>query len=319
MKLPLENGLLFAHTPKTAGTSLRESLLDSLGKEQLICDYGTGNPMTSAVVEQLCYHTKDLFQLGNHLSGVNRRFCLTGHFSLPRYAAFFPAKNTAKFFRDPVQRVLSHYAHSCRVNGFADGFEAFCQLSFNRDVQTKTLSSFPLCLLGYIGLQEQYSASLAGLNRLYGLSLSEVASNVNTVKSRSDNYNCSEEELALIREYNARDFVLYEKAKTLFEQRQQLEAEGQVFVHGCVREQTLKKIAGWAMRNDRDAPVNLLLSVNGVQAAEVLARDLSLALNGWNSARQGYVGFTHVFKNPLTDDDVVECRVAETGQRLFKV
>lgn len=318
MTLPLEHGLLFAHTPKTAGTSLRNTLLDNLGQEHLICDYSADNPATSALVEQYYYQTKDAYQLGVQLSYRQQPFCLTGHFSLPRYAVFFQARNIVMFFRDPVQRVLSHYAHSCRVNSFDQGFEAFCQLSFNRDVQTKTLSSFPLCLLGFIGLQEHYGASLAALNNLYDLSLTELSSNVNSGKPKSVEYDCSAEQLALIREYNQRDFTLYEKAKALFEQRRHAEVEGSTFVHGCVREQTTKKIAGWAMRYSDAQPVNLTIHVNGDQVAEVQARDLNLALSGWNAARQGYAGFSYAFKQSLQDDDIVECRVTETGQQLLK-
>ena len=319
MTLPLEKGLLFAHTPKTAGTSLRNTLLDALGQEHLVCDYGVDNPMTSSSVEQFYYQTKDVYQLGVQLSFLKQPFCLTGHFSLPRYAVFFKARNIVMFFRDPVQRVLSHYAHSCRVNSFDKGFEAFCQLSFNRDVQTKTLSSFPLCLLGFIGLQEHYGASLTALNGLYNLSLTELSSNVNSGKSQSVEYDCSTEQLALIREYNQRDFAVYEKAKALFQQRQQSAAEGWAFVHGCVREQTTKKIAGWAMRYVDGQPVKVAIYVNGDQVAEVQARDLNLALSGWNAARQGYAGFSYSFGQPLRDNDVVECRVADTGQQLLKV
>ncbi|MGB0849163.1 MAG: hypothetical protein ACPGSM_20685, partial [Thiolinea sp.] len=262
---------------------------------------------------------RDSYQLGKELGQLSQRYCLTGHFSLPRYAVFFQPRNVFMFFRDPVQRVLSHYGHSCRVNGFDKGFEAFCQLSFNRDVQAKTLSSFPPCLLGYIGLQEHYGESLSDLSRLYGISLSERISNVNAAKVHSVQYECSAEELTLIHEYNQRDFSVYAIAKQLFEQRRQLEGEGKLFVHGCVREQTLKKVSGWVMSYNDDRPVDLLLHVNGVQVAEIQARDLNLALNGWNSVRQGYGGFTHVFKKPLADGDEVECRVATTGQLLLKV
>ena len=105
----------------------------------------------------------------------------------------------------------------------------------------------------------------------------------------------------------------------LFEQRQQSAAEGWTFVHGCVREQTTKKIAGWALRYNDGQPVKVAIYINGDQAAEVQASDMSLALSGWNAARQGCIGFSYSFGQPLRDNDVVECRVVGTGQQLFKV
>ncbi len=319
MTLPLEHGLLFAHTPKTAGTSFRISLVDYIGKERVICDYSQGNDTTSQLVEQHYYQARDSHHFGKKLAELKQRFCLTGHFAVPRHSAFFQARNIIIFFRDPLQQVLSHYGHRQRVSGFSGDLEAFCKIPAHRDVQAKTLATFPLHLLGYIGLQEHYTESLQSINNLYDLSLQEQVANVNKDRESSGGkaYTCSAEDELLIREYNQRDFVLYEKAKRLFFQRREVETDGEHFVHGCVTLQTVNRVEGWALRHDDSQPVDVTVIVNSKPVVELRAKDFRVALKGWNAPRHGFVGFTHLFKHSIAKDDVVECRVSSPNQLLF--
>lgn len=317
MSFPLTNGLLFVHMPKTAGTSFRSALAHNYTKKLCWYDYGANAPETTPQLKDLLYAFGDMHKVGDLLfqSAGTKPFCLAGHFSAHRYAPFFQAKNVITFFRNPVQRYISQYEHHCRIDGYEGSLEDFCRLSRYDNVQSKMVGSYPLFLLGFIGIQEHYQHSLEWVRDIYNLELEDLLTNVNDRQAHSI-YQCDDKVLDQIRLNNNEDLVLYEQAKLAFKERWQLQQAGHAYTHGSVQRMTPQSLSGFASRYDSDEPVVVDVHINGLLAGRVRAKEDRPWLRGFNPGRYGYIGFNFNFEKPLEADDKVVCKVAGSGQVL---
>lgn len=319
MDFVLPNGLLFIHTPKTAGTSLRSALLRSYGQKRCWYDYGIEAPETTPEVKEALCSSEDMYSVAElfaHHVGT-RTFCLSGHFTASRYTPFFKSQNTIMFFRDPVQRYLSQYEHHCRLDGYQGSLEDFCQLPRYDNVQFKTLGHYPLHLLGFIGLQEYYQQSLTSIQTTYSLDLEELMTNINEKQNRLP-YQCDKTVLEKIKLNNQQDLILYEKVLLLFRQRQRLEQAGFYYVHGCVQRRTTTSISGFASQYCSKEAVVVDIYINDNLAGSVRAKEDRPWLRGFNPGRYGYIGFNFNFDFPLQSEDEVICKVTNSGQLLYE-
>lgn len=317
MRLPLSNGLLFVHTPKTAGTSFRHALEESLGVDNVFYDYGTVSVVTSQLALEYAYQQRRFPELARVLQRRGGRFCWGGHFSAKKYAPLFQSRNIIMFVRDPVERFVSDYGHHCRVHGYKKDLQAFCQEPSTANVQSRYLGDFPLELVGFLGIQERYSETLVMMRDFYDLELPELAANVNREK-QSEKYELSPELYQCVQEVNQKDSALYQRACALYQERVRLFSFGLPYTYGNVDGFSVRRARGWAFSSGHDDPVAVDVLVDGVVVKQVLATEYMPALRAWSSARSGYVGFEASFpvNDPLPAGGMLECRVAATGQKL---
>jgi len=314
--LIFKDSLFFVHIPKTAGTSFRVALAGALGQEAVICDYGASVPETSECVREYVFARQDHYGLFSVLAADGRRFCITGHVPVKKYAAFFEARNILLFLRDPVQRVLSNYSQFCRVNGYTGTLEAFCQEPRHINRQSQFLGKYPLPLVGLAGIQEQYAESLTLLAHTQGLALQEMGLNVNGEGDSRERETPDASVLALIRRLNGKDISLYRQGQALLAQRLALLAQGMPWTYGQVKQLRPASVTGYAQPEQGDDAVRVAVYRNGTQVAEVAATRYRPGLREYNVARNGFIGFDHAFDTPLEPDERVECRVFDTGQVL---
>lgn len=196
--------ILSIHIAKTAGTTFRE-LLQEYYRDQLCFFYGS---LTNAACEPIA------------ALPINAK-CLHGHFYLKDYRDNFPQAKCITWMRDPVERVVSEYAHLKRQP--ADGnplgqliAQGFSLLDFAhhpdaRNVQYKTIHS--LNNFDFVGIAENFDAELARLYSTTGVELRiGHKSNINPDKI-GPRYLLEDRVRALLAKLNDEDEELYRLAQ----------------------------------------------------------------------------------------------------------
>lgn len=165
--------LVVVHVPKTAGTSLRLALREAYG-EGLLEDYGD-RPLTHPWWRRRAGAMAAALGRAGRPPGAP---CVFGHFLALKYRWCRPAR-FALWTRDPVDRVLSRYAHYLRDSAAGDGSHAarglrpgldldgFLALPNYRDTLTEYLWGFPLERLDFIGTAECFDEDLGRLSRRF--------------------------------------------------------------------------------------------------------------------------------------------------------
>ena len=313
-RFPIENGYLFAHLPKTAGTSFRDSLLNVFG-DSLYCDYGS-DPTTNQEVLDYIHQRNDFFEFGSFLADLNKLICLSGHYPIKKYCPFFYMRNVILFLRDPIQRVISQYEHAKRVDSITESLESYCSKPNHMNLQSRNIGRVPFQLIGFLGLQEFYSESLALLRAQTGLQVQESFLNINSQR-KAERYQPDEEMLAFLEKNNEKDLVLYKRAVKVFKQRYELFSNGKRYMHGAVNSRNKKRITGWVLHHHDELPVEVSISLNGEVVANMTAKNYRHDLKEWNVNRMGYVGFGYIHPTEISHQDKFICTVAENGQILF--
>lgn len=306
--------LFFIHIPKTAGTSFRKSAENLFNKAYTLYDYSPKAPETSSLIRETIYEKNDHFELATQINDFDIRF-LSGHVSATKYVHTFGVKNSITFLRDPVQRLISEYQHFVRNNDYIDDFKSFYTKPQFIDRQSKMLHGVPLKALGFVGLTEQYQASLDGINQLFNLNFANLDLNIGR-KNKHSPYELDENTLEHIKTLNKVDIQLYEAVCQLFEDRRSLEKNGFSFVHGDMQQCTEKQITGWAYCSQHNEPIDVLILRNNEQIGEVKAADLRPGMLRLGLPRNGYIGFHFNFKQPCKPGDHISCRVADSDQEL---
>lgn len=224
--------LCFLHIGKTAGTSLQESLFETMSDAAIfhdsITNFDTVSPAEIAI--------NDL---------------VIGHYTFQHVAKLRPDRFLFTFLRDPVDRVVSNYyflrAGSPVSHYSARALQAARQMTLREfclcedpgvrlvteNHQAKALAydvrpelqhtiddlaaqaNRNLAAFDFIGLVEYFSESVAALSEEIGLALPVKRSNVTELRARQPRP--SAEDVALIRSLNAVDTALYAKARERFE------------------------------------------------------------------------------------------------------
>lgn len=313
-----ENPLLFfIHIPKTAGTSFRKSAEQLFTKAYTLYDYSPKSSETSSLILETVYKESDLFSLQQQLNDFDIQF-LSGHVPATKYIHVFGVQNAVTFLRDPVQRIFSEYHHFVRNNDYKDDFKSFYTKPQFINRQSKMLQGVPLKALGFVGLTEDYAASLLGINRQFKLELANLELNMGR-NNKQTPYELDKETLAEVQSLNQADIALYQKACALFTERQALEQQGLPFVHGDIQQHTVKSVTGWAFNSQHDQPVVIHILHNGKQVGASKASDLRPGMLRLGLPRHGYVGFHFNFEHPCQSGDTISCQVAETGQLLSTI
>jgi hypothetical protein len=300
------------HIPKTAGTSLRMAALSYFGEKHTLLDYGVHSAETSSCIQKHVYNNNDRYRFSQYLDECDTTF-LSGHFHDMKYAPLFSARNVISFLRDPYEQVISHYEHFVQHHGYENNFSDFVTEERFVNFQSKFLRSRPLEMFGLIGITEEYGASLDLLNWLYGIDLPVLKTNQNTSKNR-EKYKVDPKKLELVKEHNAQDFELYDKAKELLGLRRELRERQLPYTHAWVQETTSEYVQGWAFYENSDDMVSIDIYRNETLLSTVDATDLRPGMMVFNPPRRGYVGFKYNFTHPLSSDCDIICRITKTGQ-----
>lgn len=304
--------LFFVHIPKTAGTSFRKGAEKYFTPERIVYDYGPNAKATSPFVkESLHVDQPDFWQFRQALDNPAM---IVGHVPIVRFVSLWGAGNTISFLREPLQRIASEYEHFVRNMDYKGSFKEFYLEPGMRNRQRRALYGVNLEAIGFIGLTERYAESLEMLNDRFATRIPEREDNQGKPRLE-DEYEFDEEDLVELRKLNRRDIELYHYASALFDSRYEMFKSNQPWAHACLVEATTESVSGWAWwADERDAPLEVELLVNGELASTVRAVEFRQELCRLLPPRGGYVGFNLPVK--LSPLDTVQCRVVATGQRF---
>ncbi len=211
--------IISVHIPKTAGTSLRNMMLQHYGSDKV------------------CTHYPDSSEVDGTREITDKTKVIHGHFLIEEYLELYPEIATDQvkkiaWLRHPVTRLMSHYFYnkkypfSIRQDMNKLSLLDYAQLPWKQNEMYKYLAGVALEDYYFIGIQEFFAEDLRELQTLMGWH------NINT--NIRDNSSVSEQYYHLIKEtlsqpkvlaeiisLNAEDMDLYEQALSLRGKRRQ--------------------------------------------------------------------------------------------------
>jgi hypothetical protein len=218
----MRRDVVFMHVPKTAGTSVRVALEQAMTDHVILRDYGPGAISTSEL-DDLVHKSGRIADFRKVFAQGDRGILLSGHFPRPRagdrrrrgaalYWGTFHAESFVAFVRDPVDRVISEFAHFVNQANFAGSFEDFLAIPLRVNHTSRLLADVDLDSFGFIGFMEEFEASLAALGEYIGAPLPAIKTNIGTYGS-VDAAALREKYRDSILELGRADADLYEKLR----------------------------------------------------------------------------------------------------------
>ncbi|WP_041522455.1 sulfotransferase family 2 domain-containing protein [Gilvimarinus agarilyticus] len=298
----------FIHVPKTAGTSFRKSLENKLGLEAIAYDYGRFVDETHDLIREGVYKGS-VYDMRERL----REFSLiAGHVPLTKYAPVTGVSRCIAFVREPVQRTYSDYLHNKKHFGYKGSIEEYLKRPAHRNRQSTHLGGVPLAAIGFIGLTERYTDSLALLGYQFpSLQVEELSLNTHRRNIKAE-HKISDEDREIILAANDKDVALYDQAKQLFEQRFALYQNKKAVQRGVITRVLKHKIVGW-LAGVEPGEVQAVHGEANEVAARARAVEYRPSLAGWGIERDGFVGFT-LHNNEV---DMHDCRVRIANTDVF--
>jgi hypothetical protein len=303
---------LFVHIPKTAGTSFRNSAVLQFGQPRILQDYGEERSATSQEIISSVYKSGDATSIIDAFANSGA-VMVSGHVQITKYAGIIGLPNTVAFIREPVSRVVSHFRHMMRDEGFKGDLVKFINQPFNQNVQSRVLSQLDPALLGIVGITEQYQDSIDIINKRWNWGLNQRRDNISD-KMSDFKVSLSSEEKAEIIKLNSKDLALYERAIHVFgNSLASLKSDSASDPRGAISfARTKQGISGWAFDMFSDEATEIDILVNQEVQSRIKCADFRAGLAGWRVPRCGYIGF-HLKSVPLEDGDMVEIRDSELG------
>ncbi len=209
------------HVPKTGGLTFRD-VLEALTEGHLQRDYGD-RPLAPPTLRQRVR----LATARPHLQPDTR--AVHGHFIATKYWRRYPEARYMAWFREPVERLASHYHYwkrrpdrknpTCRKLIEEDlSIGAFAALPEMRDVQARFLGEVPPERLAFVGITERYDESMDLFRRAFYPDLPARSERVNVNPEREgERYELDAATRTEIEQLNAADMALYEAALRRFE------------------------------------------------------------------------------------------------------
>lgn len=207
--------ILFAHIPKTAGTSFRIGLSSSLSDADIVMDYGAKSNSTSGVVLENIYNKGWRKNLDKLLASPWK--ILFSHFhdtkpGLDGYAKAIENASLATIVRDPVQRIISEFFTFRNHYGYKESFHHFLTKPMFINRQCLSLGGIPLSSFQFVGITEHYTETLALFKALYGI---DIQNNKANVRSAED-VTIGPDDIKMLCKLNTADIALYNEALHIF-------------------------------------------------------------------------------------------------------
>ncbi|MBN9125737.1 MAG: hypothetical protein BGO99_11725 [Nitrosospira sp. 56-18] len=253
-----KNHIIFAHIPKTAGTSFRLSLEHIVPKDKIALDYGRTSKETSNLIRNTVYQKAEQKFL-QHMDSVRVLF---GHFQdscirLRGYRKLLPKAMLCTVLRDPITRIISEYYHFRHYFGYQESFDTFFhQVPFiNR--QSKCIDSIPLCAFDFVGITEHYSESLKLFTKISSLEL--IENFVNLRANTNLDALISQADLDNFARLNIEDIAIYNEALYRFHYQSGLRFPSSAHrrFEGSIGPGNNGMVAGWAVDHSSYRPVEI--------------------------------------------------------------
>jgi glycosyltransferase involved in cell wall biosynthesis len=310
-RLEQDGNFFFVHLSKTAGTSFRTAIE---AHYPVWKDYGNKVSHTSEQIQHLLYDAQDSYPLKKEFQDQSNTW-ITGHVPLAKYSDLVSTRSIITFVREPISQIISHYNHFVTHHKFKGNLDEFLKRPSILNFQSKHLGALPLGLIGYIGLTENYTQSVALINDYYQLKIDVQHVNKNPKRSLDEEALLAQQ-LSQLRALNANDLTLYQHATWLYQQRKRLTEQGKEWVYSHVEINRQSVLTGCAYFAYSDQPVTLLVYKNGEPLLETCAQHFYHAYSKFNFPRKRYIGIQVPLKDQIEMGDQIELFVESTGQQL---
>lgn len=242
---PALTDVVFAHVPKTAGTSLRNSLVEAFPGRTKVYDYGPNTvKFGGAFADQ--ERSEEGIRALRQMIPSGDKLLVCGHLKVVKYLSVFHPASFVTFLRHPVERVISSYKHHVAYRDYRGSLAEFAEQPGEINNQCAHLWGIDLRNIGFIGLTERMPEMLAALSRHLGVEL----------KMRRDNVSpdlpgvtVDESTRAHIMALNQRDMQLYRHVEANLEDYTNYRRRGgntPVLAQGAVRRHGKGVFQGWA-------------------------------------------------------------------------
>jgi len=179
--------LISVHTPKCAGTSLRDALIDIYTSEKIYFDYDD-RPIDPAAPINI--DPEGFFVDRKGIDRLGGKSAVHGHFNINKYR---DERHCARitFLRNPIDRTISHYFFWMSLEKYGHTLHDYVvdnNLSFRRFIRLPLIRNFytagifrgvDMTAFDFIGRYERYEDDLCRLGAVLGRPLKVSRSNVN--------------------------------------------------------------------------------------------------------------------------------------------
>jgi hypothetical protein len=208
--------IVSVHVPKTGGISFRE-VLEELADGHIERDYDD-RPLSPTTRWQRIRRALRRTALAPGTRVVH------GHFVATKYWRRYPEARYLAWFRQPVERLVSHYhywqrepdpenANCRRLHDEKLSLEEFAAIPEMRDVHARFLGEVQVDALAFVGITEAYDASLELFRRTFCPERAIAASQHNTNPDRPGaTYDLEPGVRDALEALNRADLELYERA-----------------------------------------------------------------------------------------------------------
>jgi len=199
--------LLSIHVPKNAGTSFR-LVIDRLYGSEVWYNYGA-------------IFSRDSARPGLIPEGTR---IIHGHFLADAFDDLLPSRRYITWVRHPVERLVSNYHHFLRSPDMRDtccrllhennlDLRQFADLDWMQNEACRYLANKPIEDFEFVGVSEQFDASIELFCSMFGVGPVEECPCVNVNPGRAtERYTLPEEDFAYILERNQADMAWYNRA-----------------------------------------------------------------------------------------------------------
>jgi hypothetical protein len=225
--------LISLHIPKTGGTTFQTWLAVWAG-DGLFLDYADQPLAPGYALRRLARLPADLARLRRVRRALaarpSRPVAIHGHFLGRKYRAAFPDAPRAAWFREPLERLVSHYQYWQRQPGSGNplrrqmvaqrlGLLEFARLPALRNVHRRFLDGLAPADLAVLGWTGEFERSLALFEAVLGAGPQGAArnpSNQNPERAPAG-YELDAATRAALADLNRPDLELYDNARRCFD------------------------------------------------------------------------------------------------------